>query len=186
MEINRVNVAWQGWPGAPGVSTFYVQDMGPTAVDGISSFFGALIGILPSGLTITVPSTGDVIEDTTGQIVSSWSATPATPVRTGTGPGVYSGVSGAVIHWLTSGVVRGRRVRGRTFIVPIVGSAYDAQGSLSTAALTTLQGAANGLDAAVAGLTVWSRPTGFASGSNHVVTGTRVPDLAVTLRTRRT
>lgn len=187
MTLARVNVAWQSWPGAPGVSTFYLDPTPAQAtIDSIRTFFNALIALLPSGLTINVPSSGDEISEATGDITGSWSVATTPTTVTGTGAGNYAGNAGAVVHWLTQGVVANRRVRGRTFIVPLVSTAYDTAGSLGSATITTINGAASTFIAANPGLVnVWSRPRPGLSGSQNAITSTRVPDLAVSLRSRR-
>jgi hypothetical protein len=120
----------------------------------------------------------------------------------GTATGAYAGNAGAVVHWLTSLIVGTRRVRGRTFLVPMIGSAFESNGSLTSTALNTINNAAAALITAVGtGMVVWSRPvvahtkydpktgqgTGVAgrSGTYGAVTGSRVPDLAISLRSRR-
>jgi len=187
-NMRRYNVAWQNWPGAPGVSTFYSDttvDIS-TFTDALRAFFQSLITLLPSGLTIQVPAVGDIINDADGSIVGAWSDGTPVLVVTGTGTGAYAGNAGAVIHWLTSTVINGRRVRGRTFIVPLIGSAYESNGSLSTTTLSTLNSAANALDAAVGGsMLIWHRPKPPAAGSSAGMDSPRVPDLAVSLRSRR-
>lgn len=187
-SMRRYNVAWQNWPGAPGVSTFYsdtVVDIS-TFTDALRAFWGTMGTLVPSGLTIQVPSNGDIINDADGTITGAWSdGTPVTVV-TGTAAGAYAGNAGAVVHWLTTGVVNNRRVRGRTFVVPLIGSSYEANGSLSSATLASLNSAAATLVAAVgASMLVWHRPKPPAIGSSFNVTNHRVPDLAVSLRSRR-
>jgi hypothetical protein len=184
----RFNCAWQNWPGAPGVSTFYA-DSGTdisTCTDALRAFWNSLAGMIPSALTIQVPAVGDIINDQDGAISGAWSdGTPVTVV-TGSGAGAYAGNAGAVVHWLTAGVVNGRRVRGRTFVVPIIATQYETNGSLSTACLATLNGAASTLVTALgSSMLVWHRPKPPAAGSSAGVTGHRVPDLAVSLRSRR-
>lgn len=133
-----------------------------------------------------MPSSGDEISEGDGSITGAWSVATTPSVVTGTGAGNYAGNAGAVIHWLTTGVNQGRRIRGRTFIVPIVSAAYDATGSLSTTFITTLTTAGNVLIAANPGLiNVWSRPRPGRSGSQFSISSCRVPDLAVSLRSRR-
>lgn len=186
--LNRVRVSWQSWPGAPGVSTFYTRNATTQAqVDAIRAMFNSLIGLLPSGLLIQVPSVGDTVDSDTGLINGSWTAatTPASVV--GTAVQAYAGNAGAVINWQTALVLAGRRVRGRTFLVPLVSTAYDTTGSLSSAALTTIQTAANSLVAALGtDFVIYSKPRpGGGTGVGAVISA-RVPDLAVTLRSRRT
>lgn len=198
-NLSRVRVAWQNWPGAPGVSTFFYGTTAgslPTQaqIDGIRTFFNALSVYIPSGLTIQVPSSGDRINWIDGKLVDTWSV-PTTPaVVTGTGAGNYAGNAGAVIHWLTADVVNGKRVRGRTFMVPIVSTAFDSAGSLSSTFINALNGAGTTLVGLADGPpAVWARPftpkpgdtNPARDGSAHQVSSTRVPDLAVSQRSRR-
>lgn len=184
-NLVEIKAVWSNWPGAPGYSTFYFDTAQTTAPASVRAFFEALKSGLPTGLTVQVAGSGDIIDDSTGRINNSWSTTtPAAVV--GTGAGVYSGASGSVVHWLSSTVLNGRRLRGRTFIVPTVGSNFDTNGSLSSAWITILNNAASGLLAAESGLMrVWHRPSAFAGGSSGPVTGFSVPDLGVVLRSRR-
>ena len=186
-DLARVRVAWQGWPGSPGVSTFYLGNPPSQAsIDAIRAYFNSLITLLPSGLTITVPQSGDVISDIDGLITSSWSVGTAPTVVTGTGAGAYAGNAGAVTHWTTGLVINRRRVRGRTFLVPLISTAYDTAGSLATATITTLTSAASTLQGALGtNWRVWHRPANGLGGGSAVVTGFRIPDLAVSLRSRR-
>lgn len=185
--MNRVSVTWQSWPGAPGITQLYLTGgIDQAAVDAIRAYFNALVTLLPSGLVIQVPSSGDTLDDASGNINGAWSVAVTPTNVVGTGSGAYAGNAGAVTHWLTGDVVNGRRVRGRTFLVPLVSTAYDTAGSISTAALSTLQTAANGLVTAIdPNFAVWHRPTQFAAGSSHSIISARVPDLAVSLRSRR-
>jgi hypothetical protein len=186
-DMARVRVAWQGWPGAPGVSTFYLANPPTQAqIDAIRAYFNSFVALLPSGLTVTVPQTGDVIDDISGLITGSWSvATPPTVV-TGTGAGNYAGNAGAITHWLTGLVVNRRRVRGRTFLVPIVSTAFDTAGSLAAGTITTMSTAATTLLAALGtNFRVWHRPANGLGGGSGTVTSFRIPDLAISLRSRR-
>lgn len=193
--INRVSVAWQGWPGSPGVTQFYLDTVpAQSSINAIRAYFAAWAFALPSGMTITVPGSGDIVEDVNGKLAGTWSVGVAPAVVTGTGGGVYSGVSGAVVHWLTGGVANNRRIRGRTFMVPLIAASYDTSGALLASALTQFQTAAANLVTSTAGnMVVWHRPkiqkgTGvvLAPGSTADVTSSRVPNLAVSLRSRRT
>src|SRR5665811_2634543 len=107
----------QGWTGAPGVSTFYFVDTA-TAVDSVRAFFQAMSGDIPSGIDIQVESSGDTLESTTGALTGTWIADPVEVVHCG-GGGTYAAPAGAVVDWLTSTIAAGRRLRGRTFIVPL-------------------------------------------------------------------
>lgn len=202
MALQRVNVAWQNWPGAPGLTTFFFDTISQTKIDALRTFFNALITYLPNNLTIQVPSTGDYIDEATGGIGGTWSVGTTPTVVTGSSASAYAGNAGMCIHWLTSGIIAGRRVRGRTFLVPFTSSAFEANGTPAAAAVTALTNAGNALLTTVGtSLQVWSRPvvahtrydpkTGAGTavagraGSAAPVTGVRVPDLAISLRSRR-
>jgi len=192
-DLKRCSVAWQGWPGAPGVTQFYLDDTGGQAqVDAIRAFFNASQSLFPAGLTIQVPNSGDTVDEITGKLTGTWSVATQPLPTTGNAPGAYAGNAGAVVHWLTQSVTRNRRIRGRTFLVPVV-AAFDTAGSLAPTAQSTISNAAAALVASAAGLIhVWVRPvyqpkTGvlLRGGMSAPITSSRVPDLAVSLRSRR-
>lgn len=192
-DLKRVSVAWQGWPGAPGVTQFYLDNTGGQAqIDAIRAFFNSFQALLPTGLTIQVPNSGDTLDESTGVLTGTWSTATQPLPTTGNAVAAYAGNAGAVVHWLTQSVTRNRRIRGRTFMVPLVG-AFDTAGSLAPAANSTLSTAAATLVTASAGLIhVWVRPvrqkgTGVLvrGGMSAPITSSRVPDLAVSLRSRR-
>jgi len=184
-SLYRTRALWQNWPGAPGYSNFY--SLGGGNADAVEAFFTAINGLLPNGMTITVPPSGDIIDDSTGNLTGTWSLPGTGGVVTSSATvGAYPGASGAVVHWRTNGFVGGRNVRGRTFLVPLTGASFSQTGDLDTSRLGTLQTAASGLVTAGGGnLAVWRRPTTFTGGSSHIITSATVPDLAVVLRSRR-
>lgn len=186
------------FPGSPGYTNLYyanpVADNLPLAA--IETFFTTIKAYFPTGSVTQVPNQGDYIEDTTGQITGQWAQSGPLPIGN-TGTGVYSGASGALVHWHTDGIVDGRRVRGRTFLVPLVSGVYDAGGTIASNVLSAIQAAANNLVAAEgADLAVWSRPReadpeatppkAARLGSSWNVTAAAVPDLAAVMRSRRT
>lgn len=188
-DISRLTATWSQWPGAPGITQLYSGNGSPTQamVDGFRGLFQPLVAYLPSGLTVQVNGSGDVFDDATGLITGVWSVgtTPAPTIGSGTGN--YAGNAGAVINWLTSLVHGRRRLRGRTFMVPLVSAAYDTQGSLSSACITALQTGAAAMIAGGGGeFVVWSQPKPDGSFAVGTVNGFKVPDLAATLRSRRT
>jgi hypothetical protein len=124
----------------------------------LRTFFVALAPILPVDVTITVASAGDTIDDATGNLVGSWSATVGAPV-VGTLNSVYSAPAGATVGWNTAGIVGTRRLRGRTFIVPLGTTNATQQGDWNATVTGTLQTAANALIATASpSMVIWSRP----------------------------
>jgi len=196
MTIQRVRCVWQNWPGQPGYTNLYTS-ISLASVAPIVTFFDAIKTLIPTGLTVTVPGSGDLVAEATGIIQGVWTATGA-GVVTGTASGPYAGPAGAMVQWLTGGIVAGRRVMGKTFLVPLTNTVYDTNGTLSSGTLTTIGSAAAALQAAMGPtLVVWSRP--FEPDPNRVppdtrppragsmspVVGSRVPDVAVIMKSRR-
>jgi len=198
--INRVRVAWTGFTGGPGVSTFYFSE---STVPGgsLRTFFQSFTTFCPNTVTINFPTTGDQIEDSDGTIVGVWTAAPTTPITGVGGATGYSGTSGMCVDWLTGTVVAGRRPMGRTFIVPLASVAYQNDGTISDTLVTSVLAAANTMITAFGDdFLIWSRPfAGRAAspgpppvteipardGLAVPVVGAKVPDLAVVLRSRR-
>lgn len=200
--ILRVKARWSGFVGSPGYTVLHFRDFGtgegegtdPTqqhAVDAVArtrTFFNAFSGSLPSVARVQVEGEVDLIESTTGELLNSF-AVPAPAIVAGTASGVFAASTGAVVNWRTNGVRNGRRLRGRSFIVPLGGIAQSGTGTLNPSVRDQLQLAANALAASTASpdLVVYGRPSarGAADGQFSVVTSTQVPDLLAVLRSRR-
>lgn len=192
MAITRYTALWSGFRGAPGYSNFYFS--GPVFSDeeaavvagNIRRFFSGITAFLPSSVRIQVQSPADVLDEATGQITEQVDFEAPTAVE-GTGGGDYSAASGAVVNWNTTGYRNGRRIRGRTFLVPLGSIAYDTQGDLGTNVVNGIRTAANELVSAETGqvMVVWSRPVNGSGGIAQAVTSATVPDLGAILRSRR-
>lgn len=189
--MNRHRIVWSNFPGAPGYTNFFTGT-GVTDSTPFKTFFTTALGspatsLLPNGTVLTFPSSGDQVEEATGNVVGTWTGTAPTTYLSGTTAAVFAGGAGAQIQWLTSLIVNNRRVRGATFLVPLLPAAYDTNGSLTTGVAGNIASAGTALIAALAGeLKVWSRPRPTIAGANAQVIACRVPDLAVSLRSRRT
>jgi hypothetical protein len=187
-DIARIPVVWSGFSGGPGVNTFYsdVADV-DIATTALHTFYEAIDTFIPDVVDINVPGSGDTISDSSGILTGTWTAT-ATPAQVNGGAtGTYAAPVGAVVNWLTSAIVDGRRLQGKSFIVPLTDAAFDSDGSIVSGFLTTLRNAAAALAATADSIKVWHRPTdpGPSGGSSAAVTSSRVPDLAAVLRSRR-
>jgi hypothetical protein len=184
MPLHRVPVAWQTGIGGTGVSVFYTN-FGSDATVEIAAFFNAIKAFFPSAISWNVPSSGDVIDEVSGLLTGAWIGGTAASIAGGTA-GAYAGGTGCYVRWQTSGVVAGRRVKGRTFLVPLLGAHYQTDGTIVDATLATINTAANNL--VLAGkLRIWHRPTvkGANNGSAHTVTAAQGPDKVSSLRSRR-
>lgn len=196
VNISRVRAEWTGFPGAPGISTFYGISTSPPLA-AIHNFFAAIVGLLPSDVSIQVAGSGDMIDPINGDLMGTWSGT-APALVTGTDTGVYSAPTGAIVHWLTGDVLDGHRLVGGTYLVPLAGAAFDLTGSIASTPLTTLRTAAQDYITYAGGSTVvWHRPrvakaaTAYKpavtarAGGYSVFSAADVPDRAVVLRSRR-
>lgn len=155
----------------------------------IQAAFQARSVLFPAGTTITVPASGDTINDTTGALIGGWSVASTNTATMDGSPAAAAGV-GACITWTTGGIVPGkkgpRRLRGRTFLVPLSTSTYESNGTLTSGALTGLQALADALKAS-GPLGIWHRPSSLtaADGNSYGVQSARVRDKVAYLSSRR-
>jgi len=185
VPLHRVPVAWTTGPGGTGVSVFYTN-FGSDATVELAAFFNAIKAFFPTSVSWNIPSSGDVVDEVSGLITGAWIGGTAASVSGTTGT-AYAAGTGAYVRWQTSGIVNGRRVKGRTFLCPLVGSSYQTDGTIVDGNVATIQTAANNL--VLAGkLRIWHRPTsaGANNGSAFTVTAGTVPDRVTSLRSRRT
>lgn len=202
MDILRITAQWTGFAGAPGYSNFHfttdggfwdggllgdgAQAAADGAADRVRSAFNNMRGILPGDVTIEIQPEAEILNSDTGEIVGFTEVTSGIIPGT-TSTGGWSGASGAVVNWRTNDYRFGRRIRGRTFIVPLDGSAYEGDGTLSSDGRADVRDFAdemvNGEGSAEFG--VWSRPRDGAGGVFATVRSYNVPDMAAVLRSRR-
>ena len=183
VDIRRVRAVWSGFVGGPGVSTFYFLDT-LTAVESVRDFFSGCSTFLPTDVHIQVESAGDVIDPTDGHLTDTWVSDPVAVVI-GTNDAAYAAPAGCVVDWLTNTIGPHRRLRGRTFLVPLSDAAYQPDGTLATGPRTTLQGAADLLVTSQStSFVIWHRGSG-TDGSVGLVTSALVPDFVAILRSRR-
>jgi len=193
MAMIKITARWSGFTGAPGYTNFFFNSDGTTsadataAADGVRKFFADISLDLPSTTKIDVIGEAAVIDIPTGKMLDVIPFTPPTQASGGATGGV-SAASGALIHWSTPNVRNGRRLRGRTFLVPLATGSFENNGTIIGASLTRIENAANGLRS-VPGVTlgVYGRPTfkGASDGVWAIAASARVPDKQVVLRSRR-
>ena len=199
--IQRQRAIWTGFPGAPGVSTFFFVDAAAHQA-GLHTFFANIATLLPNDVTITIEANGDTIESTTGALTGGWNGI-APAVVNGSGGVSYAAPAGAMVKWETGVILFGHRVRGRTYIVPVPTPYMQSDGSLTSGFLSGFNAAAVALPGAVIGnMLVWTRPRAATpawtdvrgrvhparagrTGASSVVTTASTPDKFVVLRSRR-
>lgn len=198
--VGRVEAIWQNFIGAPGYSRFTFESPATTAdattITGkVRAFFNALITSLPAGVTIQVQQAVPIFDAQTGILFSEISASAQPALVTGTGivTNGFVGGAGAFIGWRTSSIWQGRRVQGRTFMVPLVNQA-ESNGTLTSAAIASLQAAANGLIApSTPAFGVWAKKYVVnadqsrtqVDGSFFLATAAVIPDKSGILKSRR-
>ena len=196
MPLGRIRVILSGFPGGPGVATFYSGDA-PAMLPALQTFWTALTGILPTDLHIQIENAGDLIDPVTGTLVGAWVGAAQAPL-TGGSAEVYAAPTGALARWTTPVILDGHRVKGRTFIVPVTSNFFTTAGGLGPVGLATVTNAAAAFVTNSAGaLAIWHRPfKGSVAtptrparpahvGGQAFVTGSSGSPKAVVLRSRR-
>jgi hypothetical protein len=197
----KVKARWHGFTGSPGYSNFFFREWSdgswsPTnaeasaATDKIHKFFAGIASLFPASVNIQVENDVEIIEDTDGKLQNVLVSTSRANVQGSSTTATFAAAAGAVVTWQTAGVRNGRRVRGRTFLVPTTTAAFEANGSLAGAHINNIGVAANALlapDPAAPDFGVYSRPSfkGATDGQFQIANGFRVPDMAAVLRSRR-
>lgn len=207
MAIVKVTAKWTGFTGAPGYSNFYFDTINlgePTTAESdamftrVDAFFTGILSLLPPAAKVQVQGDMPLIDPLDGKMEGVISRA-AGSLRSGTGAaGGYSAASGAVVTWRTGVVVAGRRLRGRTFLVPTVNVAYGLDGTLQPSVQTTINTAAAGIfaDHATIRSLVWARPAKervkkdgtvvpARTGDVGEITSASVPSAVAVLRSRR-
>lgn len=186
-NLARLRCPWSGSPVVgPGLSTFYFDPADVGAADAVFDFFTATGTLLyPTGLSITVPSSGDIINDVNGELTGTWSDPGTGGVFTGTNTGDFFAGVGMRVRWLTNGIFRGRRTVGSTFLAPIAAAISDTSGTIDNATVTSVQAAAAGLVTSGVDFRIWSRPGPTFSGQSSLIVEAQTPDKTSWLRSRR-
>ena len=194
--LNRVRVALTGFPGGPGIATFYAVGVA-TFIPALHDLWANLATLMPLDVHITIEPTGDIIESSSGVITGSWSQ-PATATMVGSSSAKYAAPAGILLRWTTDKIVDGKHLRGRTFVVPVTNDQFEVNGQLSAGALANFPPFLNAfVSSQSANLVIWHRPrkaraatpTSLAviarAGDFGNVTGSGVSPKVAVLRSRR-
>lgn len=193
--MQRTHFTWSGWSGAPGHTSLYfggAQDAQAIATAAATFMFnathaaGGASTYLPTNVKITQDPFVDSLEDSTGDQTGRTGVQPGA-VITGLNNLNWAAAVGSAVTWSTNNFIKGRRLRGRTFFVPLSGACYETDGSLAAAYLTDLGVACNELINSPAFFVVWHRPTtkGGSDGSSSEAVAFGVSDKSAVLRSRR-
>lgn len=196
--VSTVTAVWQGFTGAPGYTRFNFAELAngsavQAAVNAVRTLMSTLAPNMLTTWSIAVQSLVQHHDLATGVLTGEATAgTPPVAINGSTASTTaYAGGSGLVLNWITGQFWNGRKVRGRTFLVPAVG-VYSSDGTITPTVVTNWQNA-GGVFAATSGVTpvVWAKkftdtdPPVQQAGAAFSITGALVPDRAAQLRTRR-
>lgn len=193
VNIVRVQAVWTGFQGAPGYTSWYGEAGSDAAASAgalstrMRAFFNSLAAFIPSGVEVKVQRLYQVLEASNGVLLSEGNVASDPAVVVGTNSGNYAGSSGAAINWETGTFnANGRRIRGRTYLVPLGPSSLDNDGTISPALVTGLTAAGAAALGGTGSLGVWTRPSaGGSDGAFTVASTATVKDKSAVLRSRR-
>ena len=198
VTVYRVAAVWGNFQGAPGYTKFTFDNLTDAAArtaaaTAVKNFFEGIKPHLPFNVSVTVQQTVQEYDMATGVLTGESQIVGVPAATTGTGTGAYAAGSGFFIGWNTGLIFAGRRLKGRTFIVPAT-DCFSTDGTLTPTAISAAQGAAAALIAAAgANLAVWGKtynkttvPPTQVGGALAPVDSATVKDQASQLRTRRT
>lgn len=208
-SIGRVKIVWNGFQGGPGLTVLHFgtadlstfgQAEAQDAVTKCDAFIQAIKSYIPYQSTLQTMPDVEALEVGTGSLQSIYSTTPAAAtLSTGSLGTKFTAASGAVVTWKTNTIKNRRRMRGRTFLVPMSINIVEQNGTLDPTFITALNTAANNLRVSgpTTRLYVYARPKKdftipgtdvsytFSGGKAGEVIGHSIPDKAAVLRSRR-
>jgi hypothetical protein len=159
---------WSTPGGGTGYSVFHFQDVvSNTQAQGLANavraFFLTVSGVIPDDCTVSFDS--EVTVYTLGGVLTGvFPVTPPAPTP-GLTNATFNRAAGVRIDWGTGHIVAGRRLTGRTYIVPAGAGAFDSTGLVNSANITALTNAGQALITAcssIQALVVWSKTHGIA------------------------
>lgn len=159
------------------------DDAAQDLADRVQDLFDA-IDPLVAAIVWSFPSEVLELDTSTGVLTEVIPVTPPASVSS-TGTGAYAAPAGARWDWGTPAIVAGRRLKGRTFLVPIAGAHYDSVGTLTSGAIGSMTTAGTAfIDDGIfvsSNPVVWSRTHGVVAD----ITTFTIPDQVAVLRSRK-
>lgn len=197
--LGRVKLRWSGFQGGPGYTVLHFgafphdtfdSAMATYAATKTDAFIQAVKPYIPYQATLETMADVEVIDITSGDLVGIETATVAAPaVSTQSLGQLYMAAAGAVINWKSNEIRNGRRMRGRSFLVPLGINITEQNGTLTSGFLTAMNSAAAALRATggTSQLYIYGRPSapGATDGTVGGVIGHSIPDFTAVLRSRR-
>ena len=198
MSFIRIKVNWTGFVGSPGYTNFnfehinegaWTQPEVDAAVAKVQAWVTGQRQFLPPTVITGIDAAVSEHNEQTGDIEAFWSVVPAAAAGGTNATTTFTSGAGYCISWTTGGVRNGRRVRGRTFVVPISGASYEADGSLTPTYLVAMKALATNLagDSDNVRLAIFAHTPGaiVPDGGVYDVVGSNVRDRPAFLTSRR-
>lgn len=199
-SVAEVDVLITGDVGGKGISRFrFETNTGapPLPADcnsvgaALRAFYFSMAGWLPTVCSVAVQGLVNVYDETTGLVSSPVQMSTVPGPVSGGGAGNYAAGMGLRVNWKTNVIVGRRLIKGSTFMVPLVSSAFTANGSPASSVTATLASAAATYISSTTGANtvpvIWHRPpkgTHAGGAAGHVV-GSVVGTTPAGLRSRR-
>lgn len=187
--VQQVRTVWSGFSGGPGYTNLYFADASTVdaVLDAVSQWWTDLQQVFPTSMTFSIDNAVQQIDTVTGAETGSSNGTTFVPPVSGGALNAFGPApAGICVGWDTSDFLAGRRIRGRTFLVPVTKVAFEDNGTIAGGTLTTVAAAASALlTNADAALSVWHRPVLGTGGQVSRATAFTVRDKAAVLRSRR-
>jgi hypothetical protein len=200
-SIWQITWLWSGFIGSPGYTNlFFAAPVGDPAEALAAATKSRLLwtnvaGALPSNVELSLVTDVKLLDEVDGETLGIVTVSGIGNVS-GSGGGQGPSPVGGCIDWPTVTLHGGRRMQGRTFLVPLGVLAYQADGSLNAATISGIAIAAEAMRTASGpAFGVWGRPRKAQvaplppkpaiAGLWGPAVSSRVPDKAVVLRSRR-
>lgn len=178
-------VRWTGGPIGAGATVLHFVSIGSGVAaqqiaDAVRVLFDSIKAFVPATVTWSFDSEMKQLGDD-GTLLAVYAVTPPANVQA-TGAGAYAAGTGLMVRHTTGTILGGRRIQGRTFIVPLLGSSYATTGVIGGATQTAVTAAFQALRATVNGfgtpLAVWSRKNVTTTPTSGSAAVSRVSTLA--------
>lgn len=164
MPLQEYVVRWAGARVGAGASVFHFQSVAGSAAaqplaNAVRAMFFSLIAAFPDDISFSFDSEVRELSEA-GALLAAYPIT-APPTTGGSSSAAFASGTGLMVRHNTGVILGGKRVRGRTFMVPVSSASFTTNGdvlastvSAFNAAFATLITAANGVGAP---FSVWSR-----------------------------
>jgi hypothetical protein len=199
VTLGIVRTNWSGTTGGPGLTQMAIDDgtggawsssAADLATAAVRSFWDGIRAFVPNEVTLLVQPSVDQYDASTGWLIHTTVAPTSPAPVSGSSSAAWAGAAGFKVDWNTGAIRNGRRIVGKTYVVPAA-AIYDTSGLLSTTPRNNVEAAANTLLSTLASagmsMRVWTRPPtiGAPGGVSTAVQSAVVRNKTAIMRSRR-